>query len=77
MAVRMVVGVTDRDWFEHLRARPHLGEANGAGSLSEMRRCITRYRRDADPRADFAIGCRVLTDAVFWSEKMWLPPPAS
>ena len=131
MAVRMVVGVTDRDWFEHLRARPHLGEANfwspsprpfralepgelflfklkapvdrivgggvfahaadmpsslawaafgeanGAGSLGEMRRRIAKYRGGLDPRGDFAIGCRVLTDAVFWPEEAWLPPPAS
>ena len=131
MAVRLVVGVTDRDWFEHLRARPHLGEvnfwspsprpfralapgelflfklkapvdriagagvfahagdmpsslawaafgeANGAGSLGEMRRRIARYRGGVDPRGDFAIGCRVLTDAVFWPEEMWLSPPAS
>ena len=132
MAVRMVVGVTDRDWFEHLRARPHLaevnfwspsprpfralqpgelflfklkapadrivggglfahaadmpsslaweafGEANGAASLAEMRRRITKYRiGDASARGDFTIGCRVLTDAVFWPEPLWLAPPAS
>ena len=131
MAVRLVVGVTDRDWFEHLRARPHVGEANfwspsprsfkalspgelflfklkapvdrivgagvfahaadmpsslaweafgeanGAGSLVEMRRRIAKYRGGDDPRGDFAIGCRVLTDPTFWTEEMWLPPPAS
>jgi putative restriction endonuclease len=28
MAVRLVIAVTDKDWFEHLRARPHLSEVN-------------------------------------------------
>lgn len=26
--IRLVVAVTDRDWFEHLRLRPHLTEVN-------------------------------------------------
>jgi hypothetical protein len=28
MAIRLLVAVTDRDWFEHLRARPALSEVN-------------------------------------------------
>jgi len=28
MAVRLIVAVTDTDWYEHLRAIPNLGEAN-------------------------------------------------
>jgi putative restriction endonuclease len=28
MAVRLIVGITDKDWFDHLRARPHLSEVN-------------------------------------------------
>jgi putative restriction endonuclease len=28
MAVNLVVAVTDRDWFDHLRRRPDLGEVN-------------------------------------------------
>lgn len=28
MAVRLVIAVTDKDWFEHLRARPNLPEVN-------------------------------------------------
>jgi HNH endonuclease len=28
MAVRLIVVVTDKDWFDHLRARPHLSEVN-------------------------------------------------
>lgn len=132
MAVRIVVGVTDRDWFEHLRARPAItevnfwspsprpfraltpgelflfklkapvdrivgggifthandmpsslaweafGEANGAASLAQMRRRIAHYRRDGvDRPADFVIGCRILSNAVFWPEALWLEPPAS
>src|SRR5262249_6418467 len=28
MAVRLLVAVTDRDWFEHVRSRPALSEVN-------------------------------------------------
>ena len=28
MGVRLVVAVTDGDWFDHLRSRPHLDEVN-------------------------------------------------
>src|SRR5579862_9940453 len=28
MPLKLVVAVTDRDWFEHLRSRPHLSEVN-------------------------------------------------
>jgi len=28
MAVRLVIAVTDKDWFDHLRANPHLSEVN-------------------------------------------------
>lgn len=28
MAVRLVVAITDQDWFEHLRSMPHLDEVN-------------------------------------------------
>lgn len=132
MAVRIVVGVTDRHWFELLRARPAItevnfwspsprafraltsgelflfklkvpvdrivgggifahgdyipsslaweafGESNGAASLIEIRRRIAHYRRDGAGRpADFVIGCRILTNVVFWPEPLWLEPPAS
>ena len=53
------------------------GEANGAGSLGEMRRRIAKYRGGLDPRSDFANGCRVLIDVSFWPEEAWLAPPAS
>jgi putative restriction endonuclease len=28
MAVRLVVAVTDGDWFDHLRVKPELAEVN-------------------------------------------------
>src|SRR5262249_36778114 len=44
-------------------------QKNGAATLSEMRARIARYRRDTlilDPRQDWMIGCRVLTQPFFW-----------
>ena len=54
------------------------GEANGARSAQEMRARIARYRR-ADPgdRSDFEIGCRILTQPLFFAEADWIPVPAS
>jgi len=132
MAIRIVVAVTDRDWFEELRRHPDIpevnfwapgatnfralaegelflfklhapinrivgggvfahanvmpcslawdafGTRNGAGSLTEMRTRIVRYRRgDAGDRSDFSIGCRILTQPFFLDEADWLPVPAS
>lgn len=54
------------------------GEKNGASSLSEMRGRISKYRRIIpDDRADFTIGCRVLTQPFFLERSRWLPAPAS
>lgn len=54
------------------------GEANGARSLRQMREHIVKYRRDeADPRSDFTIGCRILTQPFFLPESDWIPVPAS
>jgi putative restriction endonuclease len=54
------------------------GEANGTASLAELRRRITKYRREAaDDRSDFQIGCRILTQPFFLEEKNWIPTPAS
>ncbi len=54
------------------------GVANGATTLTEMRRRIARYRRaESDDRSDFAIGCRILTQPFFLDERDWLPVPAS
>src|SRR4051794_26990717 len=45
------------------------GTSNGAPSLVEMRRRIARYRGGADdPRQDYSIGCRVLTQPFFLPE---------
>ena len=132
MGVKLVVAVTDGDWFEMLRQHrslpevnfwspapknfkalergelflfklhaPHnfivgggifayanklpsslawdaFGEANGAGSLRQMRERIVKYRRDeADPRRDFTIGCRILTEPVFFQESDWIAVPPS
>lgn len=53
------------------------GEANGAGTLLQMRERIIQYRRaQADPHEDYKIGCIVLEDAFFFDEASWLPPPA-
>src|SRR3990172_6840745 len=54
------------------------GEANGAASLDAMRLRISRYlRQPPDPRADYEIGCRILTQPVFLNEAEWLPAPES
>ena len=53
-------------------------EANGARSAQEMRTRIVRYRRtDPDDRADFEIGCRILTQPFFFDDSDWIPVPAS
>src|ERR1700748_928678 len=45
------------------------GINNGAASLVEMRARIAHYRHQADdPREDYAIGCRVLTQPFFLPE---------
>jgi putative restriction endonuclease len=40
MPIKLVVAVTDREWFEHLRSRPHLSEVNfwspGAASFRAL-----------------------------------------
>ena len=54
------------------------GQNNGAASLTEMRKRISYYRReDEDPRQDYAIGCRILTQPFFLSEDSWIPVPKS
>jgi HNH endonuclease len=53
-------------------------EANGAASLTEMRQRIAKYRRSGpQDRADFTIGCRILTQPFFFGEADWLPVPAN
>jgi putative restriction endonuclease len=54
------------------------GEGNGASSLEEMRQRIGFYRREqVDPRQDYAIGCRILEQPVFFDEDRWIPAPDS
>lgn len=54
------------------------GQSNGAASLAEMRERISFYRREAeDPRRDYAIGCRILTQPFFLPEDSWIPVPNS
>lgn len=132
MTVRLIVIVTDDDWFNQLRAMPDLpevnfwspgnapfqalspgelflfklhapnnfivgggvfahnasmpislaweafGEKNGARSLAEMRLRISKYRRrSADPREDFVIGCRILTQPFFLNRSQWIETPES
>jgi putative restriction endonuclease len=54
------------------------GTTNGAASLLEMRKRIAHYRgRADDPRQDYMIGCRILTQPFFFPEHQWIPIPAS
>lgn len=54
------------------------GVSNGASSLPEMRERIARYRDEADdPRQDYMIGCRILTQPFFLPEAEWIPIPQS
>ena len=54
------------------------GVANGAASLPEMRQRIARYRNQTDdPRQDYLIGCRILTQPFFLQETEWIPVPQS
>ncbi|MFQ5985336.1 MAG: HNH endonuclease [Alphaproteobacteria bacterium] len=51
---------------------------NGARSLHAMRARIAYYRRETpDPRADYQIGCRILTQPLFLDEAQWIPIPTS
>jgi hypothetical protein len=52
--------------------------SNGAASLPEMRERIARYRNQADdPRQDYMIGCRILTQPFFLPDAEWIPIPQS
>jgi putative restriction endonuclease len=54
------------------------GVGNGLPSLQEMRERIAYYRKHADdPRQDYSIGCRILTQPFFWPETEWIPIPES
>jgi putative restriction endonuclease len=52
------------------------GIANGARSLEEMRQRTLQYRRSGgDPKADFTIGCIMLTQPFFLPEDGWVAVP--
>ncbi len=54
------------------------GLSNGAVTLSAMRNRIARYRKQTDdPRQDYMIGCRVLTQPFFFADAEWIPIPES
>ena len=54
------------------------GASNGAPSLTEMRRRIAFYRGiPDDPRQDYSIGCRVLTQPFFLTESQRIAVPPS
>ena len=54
------------------------GTYNGAPTLAEMRKRIAFYRKQPDdPRQDYMIGCRVLTQLFFFPEHQWIQIPAS
>src|SRR5262249_47275588 len=53
---------------------------NGVESLAAMRARIAHYRRDANilnERHDPLVGCRIITQPVFWSRDFWIKTPAS
>lgn len=53
------------------------GPGNGAASLTEMRRQISRYRGGADdPYENYKIGCIILNSPFFLDEEGWIPSPA-
>ncbi len=129
MTIALVVAVTDRDWFAHLRGLADLdevnfwtattrpfralqpgemllfalegaivgggvfvsaatlpcslawdafGEANGVPSFEAMRQRILRQRPgERDPKRNFDIGCRILSQPFFFAERQWLAVPSS
>lgn len=50
-------------------------ERNGAGSLSEMRKRIEKYRRSAPAREDYQVGCILLEQPFFFDRNDWIPTP--
>ncbi len=54
------------------------GETNGVADFPAFRERIRKYRRaESDsPHPDPVIGCNILAEPFFWSEKDWIPVPA-
>ena len=56
------------------------GPKNGVASLTDMRSRIAHYRKDPtilDARQDPLVGCRVITQPVFWPRDLWIKVPSS
>ena len=54
------------------------GISNGAATLTEMRKRIVYYRNQPDdPRNDYMIGCRILTQPFFFPKDQWIKIPPS
>lgn len=55
------------------------GQANGAATYGEFRAMLTTIRKGlgipTEPRADFDIGCVLLTNPVFFEPDDWIAPP--
>jgi putative restriction endonuclease len=51
------------------------GPANGAPSLTEMRRQIARYQAAAMSHEAHEIGCIVLAEPFFLTQDQWIPAP--
>src|SRR5437868_6551651 len=41
MGIRLIVAVTDRDWFDHLRSLPHLAEVNFSAPSAASFKALT------------------------------------
>lgn len=54
------------------------GIKNGARSLQEMRLRVGKYRQQLQNlQQDYTIGCRIVTQPIFFSEPLWLQQPKS
>ncbi len=54
------------------------GSKNGAPDFETMRRRIEKYRRDShtNPRADYSIGCLMISQPVFFDRDQWIDQPS-
>ncbi|WP_349370003.1 HNH endonuclease [Salinarimonas sp.] len=51
------------------------GERNGCASKDALVAAIARLRKEQDVTEFSEIGCRILIDAVFLPERLWIPVP--
>lgn len=53
------------------------GIGNGAVNLTEMRRRVAKYRRQAEQRnEDYTLGCILLEQPFFLPRELWIPVPS-